>query len=663
MQRYVTSVLMLLVLLLLVVVTAPAHAAKQTFATTLLVTFGSAVHHRSSSPTSCVELRPIAETQRHRAVFGPNDAIERRRPRERDHETRSPVSHDEIIEIIGGSVAAVERLAKRRCPRRQRRPLSHARALRSMAAPSSSSSSSLAEVRKLVDSGDPANRLDIVFMGDGYTTSERDKFFGDIQRLTDELFAADTFAPYLPLFNVWVAFVPSVDSGIGLDGRPKNTAFQLFRGSRHELRGLATADPQAARDVCQSIGPHACDFPALIANDDYYGGLGGEFVITTRSPTTGTLALRHEFGHNFGRVGEEYDGGQVYVGANWASDASNITWAHWLTDPSRRQPERMAQLFEQRMWHDLSQGPLRLNFTSTGGFRRRRIEFSLTGIRSSSAMSISLDGESLGWTATGVIDRSFYAWTDRDAGFSAGTHELVFDGAEPFSDNGPVAPVVCSVAVVEFMGEDEFKLDDPEYIGIYPTFDVDHVRSYRPSHEKCIMRNVTSTTFCNVCKENLWLQLMERIEFIDDVVVAPGTGNVSVQVVPLGQRRLANDTFLKTNARLAAEERYAVSWFRGTQELTEYRDRFEVPTAQLAAGEYTVRVNLTTLTVRRDPNGYMHSTRSFRVRGDGSVEPSTQQQQQEQQPVKSESRSKRHLSSCWLVLLMGLLSISINGVE
>lgn len=67
-----------------------------------------------------------------------------------------------------------------------------------------------------------------------------------------------------------------------------------------ELRGIYATNPSTARAICNGIGKDACDFPALIGNDDYYGGLGGEFVITTKSTTSGTIALRHELGHNFG---------------------------------------------------------------------------------------------------------------------------------------------------------------------------------------------------------------------------------------------------------------------------------------------------------------------------------------------------------------------------
>lgn len=52
--------------------------------------------------------------------------------------------------------------------------------------------------------------------GDGYTLSERDRFFKDIRRLTSDMFNGTTFATTLPLFNIWAVFKPSKESGIGV---------------------------------------------------------------------------------------------------------------------------------------------------------------------------------------------------------------------------------------------------------------------------------------------------------------------------------------------------------------------------------------------------------------------------------------------------------------
>lgn len=86
-------------------------------------------------------------------------------------------------------------------------------------------------IKKIVDSDNPSNRIDVVFMGDGYTAAEETKFFDDIQRLTDEMFTSDTFAQYLPLFNICATYLPSQDSGIGVGDESKDTVFGLYRGA------------------------------------------------------------------------------------------------------------------------------------------------------------------------------------------------------------------------------------------------------------------------------------------------------------------------------------------------------------------------------------------------------------------------------------------------
>lgn len=102
-------------------------------------------------------------------------------------------------------------------------------------------------IEKIVNGGSQINRIDVVFMGDGYTADERDQFFDDIRRLTDDMFNGDTFRSYLPLFNIWAVYVESVESGIGYNG-PKDTAFRLYR-TAGQLRGVFTANAQLARQV------------------------------------------------------------------------------------------------------------------------------------------------------------------------------------------------------------------------------------------------------------------------------------------------------------------------------------------------------------------------------------------------------------------------------
>eukprot|EP00479_Gromia_sphaerica_P008830 TRINITY_DN3528_c0_g1_i1.p1 TRINITY_DN3528_c0_g1~~TRINITY_DN3528_c0_g1_i1.p1 ORF type:complete len:198 (+),score=27.58 TRINITY_DN3528_c0_g1_i1:164-757(+) len=181
----------------------------------------------------------------------------------------------------------------------------------------------------LETTGPSSNRIDVVFMGDGYVESQRDLHLADMRRLVDDMFGGVTFGAWLPLFDIWEVFRASNQQGIGVNSQPRDTAFRLYRQG-NTLRGISTGNAAGARDACSQTGPNACEFPTLIGNDPYYGGLGGAFTISTSSHTSGTVVLRHEMGHNFANVGEEYDGGSAYRGANSDSvnNVNNLKWSH-----------------------------------------------------------------------------------------------------------------------------------------------------------------------------------------------------------------------------------------------------------------------------------------------------------------------------------------------
>ncbi|KXN73688.1 hypothetical protein CONCODRAFT_25466, partial [Conidiobolus coronatus NRRL 28638] len=364
------------------------------------------------------------------------------------------------------------------------------------------------EVRKIVDNGNPDNRIDVVFMGDGYTADERTRFFDDISRLTKDMFEGVTFKSWLPLFNIWGIHVPSVDSGIGYDD-PKNTPFQLTR-DKGQLRGIFPGNPELAREKCKLTGTNACDYPAILANDDYYGGLGGEFVISTRSERTGTVVLRHEMGHNFIDVGEEYDNGQVYDGVNAASSLSTLGWKNWLSGPLREERE-IYRLLEYP-WHDLSKGSRSLNFTSDGKYSRWYLLASVTAAGQADSLEFTLDGKVLPWQSRGSDDREFYGWYG-STGFSAGQHTLTVR-SKTNSTNQNIPRMISSVTLHEYGNEKEFKISN-DYYSAYPTWDINRKKTYRPTSEGCLMRNMTSPHFCNVCKEGMWYQFLNRISLID----------------------------------------------------------------------------------------------------------------------------------------------------
>ncbi|TMW61137.1 hypothetical protein Poli38472_013600 [Pythium oligandrum] len=594
---------LVLALLGLAAVTQAEDAPSQTLSIKVLL---------DERSTKCTLVTPLQTTQLHRGVKTLGDVFVQTKVRQNrvnveEFKTLPRESQEQVwLEIFGAREEPIINELTARCPGGV-----------VQAGPVDQEASTLAAsptIKKIVDSGDPANRIDVVFMGDGYTSSESSKLFSDMQRLTDDMFAGETFAQYLPLFNVWAVHQPSTESGIGVNGKAKNTAFGLYRDGT-ELRGVYTSKPSEARRVCALVGTNACDFPSIIGNDAYYGGLGGEFVISTSSPTSGTIVLRHEMGHNFGVVGEEYDGGQVYKGANSARSLSAITWKHWLTNPNNVREEKAALTYTNHMWYNLKGGAYKISFTASGSYKRWMGVFTISGAPKDSSISITLDGKPLAWKSSGLNDRSFYTYQNRTGGFTAGKHEIVVTGNGPF--DGDIIQQLCSFDLNEYGDESTFMMDNEDAIGAYPTWDQSNTKTYRPNNERCLMRNMESTKFCSVCQENMWLKFFSRVQAIDNVTLSTDNKVATVNAIPLAQLRKDSDPFKQKFPALAAQEKYTVTWLKSGVEQTQFKDSFVANLTNVtggAAGSWTVRVKFSTPAVRKDSSNLLQSEKTFTVK-------------------------------------------------
>ena len=285
------------------------------------------------------------------------------------------------------------------------------------------------------------------------------------------------------------------------------------------MRAIFPTYKDEARKVCRSTGPFACDYPILIGNDDYYGGLGGEFVISTSSITSGTIVIRHELGHNLIDVGEEYDGGWVYSGVN-AAHSLPPSWSHWLTNISAAShEERNRVIFQEYPWLDLSPGSWRKVFYTDGhdgGWERVYIQASASGVPDREDLWVGIDGNELDWYPTGNDDRRFLEWHSKK-GFAPGFHVIEFrQNTKP--KKGRMPRQLCSIEIIEYGAEEEFH-QKKGYIGNFPTYDIYGRKTWRPTNEGCLMRHMQETTFCNVCQEGLWTNLMRRLVSLHHDVV------------------------------------------------------------------------------------------------------------------------------------------------
>ncbi|MFN2497575.1 MAG: IgA Peptidase M64 [Pyrinomonadaceae bacterium] len=167
-----------------------------------------------------------------------------------------------------------------------------------------SATSPLIAVQKM---GDPATKVDLLLLGDGYTARETNKFVADARRLVAVLFATSPFKEHRKNFNVWGLCPPAHESGISRPSTgiyhdsPVGATYDAFGSERYVL----TFDNQALRKVAQ-FAPY--EFIEILANNRTYGG-GGIFNLYSTVAADNAFAdyvFVHEFGHHFAALADEY---------------------------------------------------------------------------------------------------------------------------------------------------------------------------------------------------------------------------------------------------------------------------------------------------------------------------------------------------------------------
>jgi hypothetical protein len=161
-------------------------------------------------------------------------------------------------------------------------------------------------------SGEPATKVDLLIMGDGYTAAERTKFENDARHFTEILFTRSPFREHRSDFNVWGLCPPSEESGIsrpsnGVHRRsPLGTTYDTFDTERYIL----TPENRALRDFA-SFAPY--EFIEILVNGATYGG-GGIFNLYATVAADSEWApyvFVHEFGHHIAGLADEYYTSQV----------------------------------------------------------------------------------------------------------------------------------------------------------------------------------------------------------------------------------------------------------------------------------------------------------------------------------------------------------------
>jgi hypothetical protein len=168
------------------------------------------------------------------------------------------------------------------------------------------------KTEKLQYNGDPAGKVDLVFLAEGYTATEMDKFDADARRFMEALFTTSPFSTHRNDFNVWGVHLISEDSGTDKSGEgiylntALNSGFYTFGLNRY----LTTPDIKSIRDAVWNV---PCDAIFILVNSPTYGGGGmyNFYAIGTADNARTIGVFVHELGHSFAGLGDEYFNSEV----------------------------------------------------------------------------------------------------------------------------------------------------------------------------------------------------------------------------------------------------------------------------------------------------------------------------------------------------------------
>jgi len=164
-----------------------------------------------------------------------------------------------------------------------------------------------AAVWTVLEHGDPARKVDLLVLGDGYAAGEMDKFHADVRRLVGVLFAAEPFASRREDFNVRAIDTPAALSGISRPraGMFRDTPLGARYNSFDSERYILTLEDRAWRDVAAAAPYEAV---LILVNERQYGG-GGIFNLYATAAADSAFApyvVVHEMGHHLAGLGDEY---------------------------------------------------------------------------------------------------------------------------------------------------------------------------------------------------------------------------------------------------------------------------------------------------------------------------------------------------------------------
>lgn len=149
---------------------------------------------------------------------------------------------------------------------------------------------------RLLDSGNPKDKVDIIILGDGYTIDDIKLFGSDVMNFYDSFINTEPFKSRKNDFNVHAVQVPPV--------KERNT-LKVSNGIFGHDKYALTIDEWAFREYATQA-PY--DYAVILINTDesYGGSLYNLYITATVRAQSEDYVIKHEMGHHIAGIADKF---------------------------------------------------------------------------------------------------------------------------------------------------------------------------------------------------------------------------------------------------------------------------------------------------------------------------------------------------------------------
>ncbi|MDZ7871235.1 MAG: M64 family metallopeptidase [Rheinheimera sp.] len=191
-----------------------------------------------------------------------------------------------------------------------------------------------------------SNRLNLVIVGDGFTSAEQQKLREAAVKFSQIFFNSKEIGTHRDGWSLHVLDAVSAQSGA--DDPSTNTSVDTLFDGNFGCAGIDRLYCVNDSKVFSYVFQHypQFDFVLVVGNSTKYGGAGGRLSTYTLHDSAVDVAI-HELGHTFARLADEYvDDANAhlylpgycencYANITQLTDLSQVKWRHWFGDPAK----------------------------------------------------------------------------------------------------------------------------------------------------------------------------------------------------------------------------------------------------------------------------------------------------------------------------------------